>query len=781
MTVLLHGRVEQKVIRKGIDMAAVYASLNSFNAGELSPKMLGRVDVSQYAKGCQVLRNFLVTPYGAAERRPGTKFLCRTKYDDKAVRLIRFVFSAGTAYVCEFGDHYIRFIRNDAMIVDENGDPFEIESPYSETELNDLKYIQSADVMTIVHPDHPVQELKRITETLFTLSEKEFTYPPMLDPNLDDNLTITPSGESLSAGSAISLAASGTVFDETNIGGYFQLIHVRKENEISKDFKSDGVSDSLEVRGYWTFTTHGTWTGQLTIQRSFDGGITWKDYRTYSSSKDSNTSTSGEEEEDDVLYRLKMSDYEQSSTGTIKLCRCNFVNPDFQITGVVRIHAVSSPTLASGTVVRKLGGSEPTNEWNEGAWSIRRGFPGTIAFYEERMMFGGTKYRPQTIWGSKTNDWKNFKLGSLDDDGLEFTLASDTVNQICWMCQHEALVIGTMDSEWILSASSQEQALTPSNFRVRRQSVYGSAGISAQMVGDTILFTQRGSRKVREFVYRWEKDGYSAPDMTILAEHITGSGIRETSLQQLPDTILWCVLGNGTLSALTYERDQEVIGWHRHETNGKFLSICIIPDGDEDQIFFAAERRNGRFIERMDSRKKESAFETIFADSAITCSGSGMISVSGLEHLEGETVQVVADGAVQKEKTVENGAIPLDDPADVVTVGLGYESLLSPMPLEIELANGASMLRKKAIGELRIRMYGSTGGEVRAGNDHWQKIISRDILLDSMDSPIRARDDVHVFNLLSGNEYTPNIEVRQTDPLPMNISSMVATYEVVER
>lgn len=755
---------------------AVYAALNCFNAGELSPKMIGRNDVSQYSKGCRTLKNFLVTPYGSVERRPGTRFVAYAKSSNSDVRLIRFVYSSSIAYVCEFGNHYIRFFQNDSPVM--NGDSIlELSSPYVAGELSAIKFVQSADVMTIVHPNHPVYELKRLAVNSFTLSEKSFDYPPMLDPNLDDTHTITPSGVS----GSISLTASKATFESGNVGGYFQLIHVRQNNEISIDFSSDGVSSAIEVFGYWTFTTHGTWTGSLTIQRSFDNGISWGDFRTYSSANDSNTSTSGEEEEENVFYRLKMSEYEQSSTGTLKLCRCLFVNPNFTTTGVVKITGVSDSQHAYANVIRRLGGTSATNEWNEGAWSNRRGYPNSVSYYEERMMFGGTSYRPQTVWGSRTNDWNDFLIGDLDDAGIEFTIASDTVNTISWMCQHDALVIGTMDSEWTLSASDSGSALTPSNFKVRRQSVYGSAGIAAQMVGDVILFVQRGCRKVREFVYQWEKDGYSSPDMTILADHITKSHIVETSLQQLPDTILWCVLADGTAAALTYERDQEVVGWHRHVTSGRIVSCCVIPDDDEDKIYFAVERNGKLMIEVMASRTVSEIESAFFVDSGIVATGSGLKTVSGLSHLEGETVQILADGAVQRSKVVKNGAVELDEPADTVVCGLGFESLLSPMPIEIETQNGQSVLRNKAIGELRIRLYDSVGGEAKCGGDSWQKIVSRDVLDDFLDSAIARKDEVVTLNMLSGFEQATSIEVRQTDPLPFNVNSMVVVYDVSER
>ena len=749
-----------------------YVALTSFNAGELSPRMIGRTDVSQYFKGCRTLCNFLVTPYGAVERRPGTMFLARAKSDK--VRLVPFVFSSEVSFILEFGDHCIRFFSKRSQVTAE-GLPLELVTPYSAEDLPRMKFIQSADVMTIVHPDHPVRELRRTAELLFELTEKEFEFPPVLEPNIDDDFTFTPSARD----GDITLSASKDFFEPGNEGGFLQLVHTRKESSIEQDFKSDTASETLEVFGFWTFTTHGTWTGEIHIERSFDNGSSWFTYRSYSSSKDTNVNTSGTEELENVLYRMRMSDYEQSSTGTLKMCRAVLTNPDFVTTGVVRITAVTDARTAAGTVLKKLGSTESTAEWNEGAWSHRRGFPGSVAFYEERMIFGGTYHSPQTIWGSKTGDWDNFLLSEKDDAGIEFTLSSDTVNTITWLCGHkDALIIGTMDAEWTLSASSKEMALTPSNFRVKRHSVYGSGVINALLVGDTLLFIQRGERKVREFAYSYEKDGFVAPDMTILADHITDSRIKEVALQQQPDTILWCVLGNGTLAALTYERDQEVIGWHRHETAGKILSVAVIPDEVSKDLYFAVERENGTFIEMMSPREFEGIENGCFADSALTFKGDGLEVISGLDHLEGQEVSLLCDGSPDIPRKVSNGQIMLGKKADTVTVGLPFESHLKTMPIEMDLQNGSSQLRKKSVGELRLRVYDSVGGEVCCGQDRWQIIVSRDVLEDDMDAAVTPKTAPYTFNLLSGYESECSVEVRQRDPLPFNMSSLVVNITV---
>lgn len=752
-----------------------FASVAAFNAGELSPKMIGRSDVAQYSKGCRTLRNFLVTPYGSAERRPGTLHVAMAKQQTGVIRLIRFAFSETDAYLIEAGPLYFRFFKNGLPVM--NGSTVvEVVTPYTADQLRDLQFVQSADVMTICHPEHPVMELSRTAENTFTFAEKSFEFPPMLDPNTDDDATITPSDVT----DDITLTAAKDLFVAGHVGGYFQLTHPRHQNEVSTDFTADGVTASLEVKGYWSFTTHGTWIGTLKIQRSFDGGSTWADFRAFSSDSDKNFVEDGSEDNDDVLYRVALSNYERASSGTHKMCRVLLVNPDFATTGVVRITGVTDAKHAAATVVRKLGGTAATSEWDEGAWSTYRGFPRAVTYFEERMVFGGTKTRPQTIWGSKTAQWDNFLLGTKDDEGFSFTLSSNSVNSILWMTAQQSLVIGTSDSEWTLAAGDSNEPLTSSNFRLRPQAAYGSAGIPGILAGDSILFLQRGRRKIREFVYSWEREGYSSPDLTILADHITESGIVDVAFQQLPDPILYCLRGDGVIVGLTYERDQEVVGWHRHDTDGFFVSIAAIPDGDTTTLYAAVSRDGTLRIERFADNRGASPDRLVFSDAAVvSAQDSAFATVSGLDHLEGLTVAILADGAMQAPRKVVSGSVTLDAPANAAVVGLPFTSELSPMPFDVAAQDGSTASRKKSIAQLRIRFQNSIGGEVRAGDGPWQPILSRDIIDDRFDTAIQLRhDEFSVAFPSAGWLETPVIEIRQRDPLPLNVNSLTAVVEI---
>lgn len=694
------------------------------NAGELSPKMISRIDVDQYQKGCKKLQNFFVTPYGAIERRPGTEFIGYAQSEN--IRLIRFVFSADIAFICEFGEKYIKFYRHGKEV------GLILESPYTYNDLAKLKYIQSADVMILVHPDYPVYELKRIEENIFKLEEKVFKYPPMLDINSDNNKTMRVIAQQtgdveLSKGTEVKVLCNREEFTEDSIGSYYQLTHVRSENELNADFNKNYATDVIEIYGAWTFSTHGTWTGTLYIERSDDLGESWQIFKTCTSAKDSNYTDSFEEFEEEIYYRLRMADYVQSDTGTMKFCRAKISNPEFMVKGVVQITEYIDTNQANGIISKRIYSQNPTNEWAEGVFSKRNGYPVTAVFYEERLVLAGNKKQPNRIFFSRTNEWDNFLIGANANDGIDITLSSDTVNEIVWLNAQNSLAVGTLDSEWILT-TADGAPLSPTNLpSTMLQSVFGSAVIPAFLAGDTVIFVQRKNRKLREFIYSNDKQGYAVSDLTAMAEHITESGIKEVALQQLPDTIIWCVLNDGTIATLTYERTQGVTGWAKQLFDGEVRSIAVLPTADgEDEVYLAIARDNGFFIEKMSARD---------SNNYIDCKGN---------------------------------------------MDLNYISIYSPMPIETQTENGYSLHLRKKISTLTIRTYNSIGGEIQVNNGKKEIIISRDIEKDNFDSEIIPKSEVIEKKLLGEYVRETDIIIEQSQNLPLNIASITVTYDVCE-
>jgi hypothetical protein len=324
--------------------------------------------------------------------------------------------------------------------------------------------------------------------------------------------------------------------------------------------------------------------------------------REYDSNGDRNIITSGNELERAGI-KLFVKAYTSNTNARINLTVGNFTTG-----GQVRITAVAGSGLtATATVEEWLGtdasGNKRTTLWYEGSFSTFRGFPRAVALHEQRLCFAGVGNEPVTIWTSALDDFENFELGPNPDNSIQFTLAASEGNRINWMYSQADLLVGTSGDEWTIGSADTAQALSAANVQARRQSSYGSKYMRAALVNDVLLFVQRNGRKVRELVYELNKDGWIAPDLTLLAEHVTAGEIVEIAYQQQPDAILWCVRGDGQLIAMTYERDQKVVGWHRHVTDGTIESVATIYGiNTEDEVWVVVRRVTDgferRYIER---------------------------------------------------------------------------------------------------------------------------------------------------------------------------------------
>lgn len=327
------------------------------------------------------------------------------------------------------------------------------------------------------------------------------------------------------------------------------------------------------------------------------------------------------------------------------------------------------------------GASDYTGLFSESAWSPLRGYPKCGCFFEERFCVAGTFSDMQTIWCSRTDDFPNFKAGVNDDDALAYTIGADQNNEIMWLAPLTKLGIGTQCGEFILGATSPDEPLTPTNVKCVRQSTYGSKDIESVVINDAVLFLQTNAKKIREYVYNFEKDGYVAPDMTVLANHITGNSILEMAAQQNPDTVLWTVRDDGQLASFTYERNQDVTAWARYLFGGIVESTTVTPGDTEDKVWMIVNRiidgEEVRYLEVM-TIQASSVDETLFIDCAMlfeeASAATGVITLTDLNHLEGQMVAIVADGTVisdgtDSDYTVTDGEVSFAADSDVVPDG----------------------------------------------------------------------------------------------------------------
>ena len=840
-------------------MAKTTFGFSSFTSGELSPRLDGRIDLEKYFSGTKTLENMVIHPHGGASRRPGTKFISEVKTSANTTRLIPFEFSTTQTYIMEFGNEYIRFFKDNGIITE------------------------------------AAKTISGITKA---------------DPGV-----VTASSHGYSNGDYV-IISSVVGMTELN-GRQFKVAGVTTNTFQLQDMDGNNFD-----------------TSSLTTYAS--AGSAFKIYQITSPYTTAQLFDIKFAQSADVMY---------------------LVHPDVDIRKLTRT-GHTSWTLAtvsiSGSPSPGLSGSDDR--------------PSSVTFFEQRLVFAGTNNNPQSLWFSKAGAYENFTTGTNATDAMIYTIASNQVNAIRFMSNQTELLIGTTGGEFIATSGTNSEPITPTNIQITRQTNYGAANVDAIQIANVTMFLQRAKRKVREMVYNYEVDGFIAPDMTILAEHITEGGLTSFAYQQEPDSILWATRADGTLLGLTYQRNEKVVGWHRHILGGfsdsgksivrsfksftanstnvsttnntitisshgfstgdpvyyftesnaiggittdllyfaiatdsntlklattsanatagtavdlttapgsdttqyivkgvnlatnvvysashglatgdhfyyelggtglnnitdkqkyfvkkidknqfkiaadrkiktfvdltydftvttartdKILldavveSVAVIPsDQDEYQLYLLVKRYvNGstrRFVEFLTNFEfGEAQDNAFFVDSGLTYDDVPTSTISGLDHLEGETVSILADGATHADKTVSGGNITLDRTAQKVHVGLNYNSILQTLRIEAGSQQGVAQSKIKRINEITVRLHKTLGVEVGGDLDNMENIPFRSsaaimgspIDLFSGDKKIELRDDYntdgHVF-------------VRQSQPLPLTVLSIYPEITVYD-
>ena len=409
-------------------------------------------------------------------------------------------------------------------------------------------------------------------------------------------------------------------------------------------------------------------------------------------------------------------------------------------------------------------------------------YPSVVTFFEQRLVFANTAANPQTIWFSKNADYTNFTVGTGDNDSLIYTIASNTVDSIRYLSSTRVLAIGTTGGEFVLT-STNDGPVTPTTTLIRKYSNYGTANVEPVQVADVTLFLQRGARKVREFKFVGDVNtsGYAAPDMTILAEHISQGGITQFAYQQEPESIVWALRSDGTLLGLTYRREEEVVGWHKHTIGGVFgtgqaivESIAPLPtDTGNDDLYLIVKRTINSQTKRYVEVLKPFDFGSVttaafFVDSGLAYSGSAVTSLSGLYHLEGQSVAILANGATHPDETVSGGGITLDYSSTTAAVGFSYTSEMQTMRIESGSEDGTSQGKPKRIHAVTLRLFETVGIEVGNSSTEIDRIPFRDSSM-AMDQGIPLFTGDKEIEFPGGFDNDDRIYVRQSQVLPMTV------------
>lgn len=823
----------------------VFERRTSFNAGEISPWLDPRVDQDKYHMGCRQMENMKPTIYGGCFRRPGSVFLGEAEATISGrVRLAAFEYEVGTTYVLEFGDSTMRVWTtgdNPALIQDPDspGDPLVVTTPWSGLQLNALQFVQLNDLLFVVHPDHAPRCICRYAANDWRVVKYNPDWPALLPIN-DRNITlqctaanatpaawsaattyaegdeVTHEGEdygcrlesckniepgqhpnwrrwwrvkdgtsTLGIGRRVTVSASKAVFNTNHAGSKWVLIWRRDELKKVLHLSSavNTTTAGIYCLGEWTaglFADNsgtGDWNVEVTVQRSKDNKY-WFTRKVITGSRTEVQSLLTGTEAEPCFLRLKIA----AKSGTIPTqykAELEVANPDQH--GIVRIKSVTNSTTATGVLEFPVPNSDTTKYWHEPAWSAVRGYPRAICLHEGRLWFGGTTYQPTTFWATALDRFEDFRIGVEADRGKEFQVQSDEANAIQWMASHDALIIGTKGAEWFYGQRIGEDLP-----KLRRNTNYGSAPIQARVVNESLVFVQRSQRKLREFAWDVGREGFAAPDLTLLAEHFGDAQFIQMAIQRNPETIIWLTTTRGELIGLVYERTQNVAGWFRYTTDGIYTSVCAVEGtGEEDQIWVSTARtidgNEFRSIERFQpdlirNIKESDQADLIYVDAAKVRTGSPTSTITGLDHLEGKSVSILADGAPHPNQTVTGGEITLQWDASDVIVGLPFTSYLEPTYLETSDPGTITKAFRKRIVRADIEFWKSLGVEISAnGGVTWHPIEFR-TPEDNMDEVPPLFSGIKQELVEAGSEKQASIILRQTQPLPLNVLSLVMRF-----
>ncbi|MCD7878513.1 MAG: hypothetical protein LUG16_01110 [Candidatus Gastranaerophilales bacterium] len=406
--------------------------------------------------------------------------------------------------------------------------------------------------------------------------------------------------------------------------------------------------------------------------------------------------------------------------------------------------------------------------------------PACVNYFQQRKVFGCLKNGPQQLVASQTSTNNNFNISRplAATDSIDITLSEREVNEIRHIIALNDLILLTSGGEWKLNGS--DGAFSASSSLVASpQSFYGCSNIQPVVSGNMILFVQSSGAVVRDLGYTYVSDSYDGTELSIFANHLfEGKQIVDMAYSKEPNRILWCVMSDGTVNALTYDKQQQIAGWHRHETKGEFESVAVIREGVEDAVYFIVKREiNGetkRYIERMASRYVDETSSGIFLDSSLTYEGSEASIFSGLEHLEGEVITALADGYVIENLTVTEGKIELDYPVSKLVVGIPYEFEVETLNLEGESTQG--ML--KIVNSITVNVNKSREDFFVVGTDG--DIVQNPISIAGANNPdYLYSGDVDIFSF---SNYTKEatVHLKQIYPFPLTINSISLDVTVAD-
>ena len=760
----------------------MYMLKPSFAAGELSPAMYGRTDIAKYDVGAAKLENFIVLRYGGVQNRAGTKYLATTAGNKKAV-LLPFRYNVEQNFIIEFTAGKIRFYTQGELVT-KDGAPYEITNDYTEEELDSLKYTQSADVMFLVQPNHPPATLTRYANDNWTFERMDITGGPFADSELTAESTTTITASATTG--EVTLTASADIFTADMVDDLIALTHF-----VDSDYKkgtpsANGTNLIVSVLPHSSVyvESFGFWDGNFTLEKYDRLTGQWVKIRSQSGNSSQNYNLTEENDSDEITqYRVTSTEFNTDVwSGENEQQRGYITIQAFgnDYTGHVLITGYTSATQVTGTVKKQLASTEATKDYQFASWSQKNGFPTCAGFFEDRLVFAGSKAEPQTFWASKTGDYYNFgtSIPALDNDAITATLNGGQMNGIKAIIAFGEMILLTAGGEYKVTGNGKP--ITGENVLSQAQEYRGISDVLPVTVGSRIVYLQQQGNLIRDLAYSYDVDKYTGDDLNLLASHLfERHKITSMTYQQTPNSIVWCTREDGVLLGLTYLKEQDVYAWHQHSTaHGKFINVCAISGPQEDELYCVVEREGNYYVERMVAREASTEPEDqYFVDSGITVSGNTKTNeVTGLDHLEGLEVAILADGNVQPLQTVTDGKITLKRAYSKIHVGLPIHAEMQTLPLEFNAEDGTFMSRKKRVSALMAMFKDSRGGLYGIGDGPKNEFKWRST--EKWGEPIALFTGKKKMPVPQANwNETVMVTISQEDPLPLTILSLVPQIE----
>lgn len=583
----------------------------------------------------------------------------------------------------------------------------------------------------------------------------------------------------------ITLTASDDIFAKSDEGSLFSLTHFLETDYKKGTPSSTGGNLQVSVlpKSNVYVESFGFWDGNFSLEKYDPVSLQWVNVRTQSGNRSQNYSLTEENTSESIAsYRVTSTEFNtdvwsgenEKQRGYITI---QSIGGDY--TGHVLITEYVSPTVVKGTVKKQLASTDETRDFAFAAWNGEKGYPSATGFYEDRLVFAGSKGFPQTFWTSKTGDYYNFgtSIPSADDDGITATLNGGQMNGIKAIIAFGEMLLLTAGGEFKVSGGGK--AITGSNVLSQPQEYRGVSDVNPVTIGSRIIYVQHQGNIIRDLAYSYDVDKYTGDDLNLLASHLfEGHKIISMTYQQIPNSIVWCVRDDGLLLGLTYIKEQDIYAWHQHTTaGGKFVSVCNIGGATEDKLYAVIERGGQYYVEIMESRDKSTNVEDqFFVDSGITYEGEPAGEISGLEHLEGYTVAILADGNVLPRQTVENGKVLLGNKYKKVHVGLPIDAEIKTLPIDFTAQDGTYLSRKKRIATVTLLLKDSRGGLFGMKENELDEFKWRSN--EAYGEPIGLQTGKFKVTIKSATyDETQQIIIKQPDPLPMTVLSLIPEIE----